>query len=516
MKITPRCVVLTAAGLALGGVLFGCTGSVNNTVQKIDPNTMDTLPYPGIIYPLPMTRVTVEVPVTATIVAPGAFVKEVEEYEMKRAARIKEACDVLKAQGKCSTASEEKDFEKKEQNTIEQLKFALKGNLYNLGIEYPTKNSKTKRKFKLGTPTLSSDSVPDSKQVYIVKVGGGPTKDTLTKMTFSQEGFLSGASSEVKDKTAELLIKAVEVGAGIVGKVVGLGQSFTSTGLLPTAEHRNPYSKALDITESIRDLRQDKRSNLNPTNVINLSTETFKAILEEIDKQDASLTAHFWRKQKLTWKATRQYLPEFGTPTIELLETVVDAKGKILYLQNGSSELLKAIPKQFLRAAGGPTGTPRSLAVVQISKSSYTDQIPDLGPDELDNLGFRYRLPELAVYSVRDGNRVLAQSEVPVAQFGKVVSLPSKPGSSQSKFNLKLYEQLGSPQEIGVETTAVSVNTIEGAGSAAGAIIDIEEQRRAIKAAEKEAESEKAKLEREVELLRLQKDKRDLEEALAQ
>ena len=131
-----------------------------------------------------------------------------------------------------------------------------------------------------------------------------------------------------------------------------------------------------------------------------------------------------------------------------------------------------------------------------------------------DKLGFRYRIPGMGIITMRQGDTLLTRSRIPVAQFGEVVALPADTGSGDSQYSIKLFTELGAMKNIQIHSTGVELSTIEAAKSAAEAIASVAAAREAEKEAEREAASEVAQLEKDVKLLKLKKEKKELEHAL--
>lgn len=536
--------------------ISGCT--VKHIVTKIDPdkNKQKKLPAHGLVYALPRTQVIVEVPVTKVVRSPGQFARDVESYGGnpskgvvgKENEYIEDSKKVLEAgknrlvrnegllKGKIQRlnlkglASEERaakdklkilkekimsveeqlaEFKDKEKLAIEIEKEKLRELLFNLGIPYPEKGKDVTKKFKIGTPSVTSRAVPDPDEIYLVHIKGGWFQDRSLDLTLTDVGLLESGTSEAEDRTVDLAVKTIEVAATVAGKVIGVGAFKEREAGEP--RHRNPYRKAILVAEAIEGVRNNMLKIKSSTQYADMSVETLKFQIDELKKHETALKRYFWETTVIPWKARVEYYPKDGTSPPKMFDLVV-TDSDILFLVNGAGELVRKIPEEFLKDGNPANRTVdcRALKCVAVTIDQQEDsEVAGIVGEKkwpwASKRGFRYRIPGMAIIKVKEGDKVLTRTRMPVAQFGTVVALPADTGSNKSKYSIALFTKLGAMKNIKIDSTGIQPKAIEGAGAAAGAIVGAVE-----------AASETSKLKREVELLKLKKEKKELEEALVE
>jgi hypothetical protein len=548
--------------------LSGCT-----VKHIVSPVTHGKLPENGLVYALPQTRLIVEVPVTLEVEKPGPFLKDVNDYEKSKdtlrahsSDALSKTVDYLNQATKKSLSTPEEDKEPGDE--IAKRASALKAQagseraaafaqsaqeawvalqtlanaedaavltaearlrllLYNLDIPYPKKDDQN-RKLLVGTPTVSSEAVPDPKNVYVVRIKGGKCQDRTLNLTLTESGLLSKGVSEAKDRTVELIAETVKAAAGIAAEVVKMGAPSAARF---DATHPNPYTKALLIAGAISDVRADILKVQSSTSYMQMSPETLQLMLAELRKQEDALVAYFWETSVTGWKARIETVPEqsatLNTPAesetaneIVLFSTIKTKDG--VYLRDTSKDLVAPPPKDFTKEADVPKPAVKTYKVVIKEEK---DQVAGAfkAPEESGELGFRYRVPGLGLVTVErheedeQGNKqeyVLTRSRIPVAQFGKVVALPADTGSSDTQYSIELFTDLGAIKNIRIESKALQIATVQSSGAAAQAVVGAVAAQKAEERAEEEGKTETALLEKEVKLLKLKKEKKELEEAL--
>lgn len=528
------------------GPLAGC-GTVKHEVTKIEPHSTKRMPAHGIVYVLPRTQVIVEVPVTLIVRKPGSFTKEVDYYD-NLDMHIKEKKDKLEKLGcnldslerrilegkaskedlvkekKCKAIKEKLTREealailvKKEKGDVQKLKPHLERLLYYLDIDYPVKYDPTTKKFKIGTPIISFEAIPDPNHIYLVHIKGGYLEDRSLNLTLTEKGFLVGGTSEAKNRSADLMFKTIEVVAKVAGAALPMAAAAV-VGRRPSEEiHPNPYTKAIGVANAIADVRKKMLAVKAGTRSTELSPDSIKLMLEELKKHERALEAYFWKMSVITWKGRVEFQPERDEAPPRLFDVVKSDKKHIKGLVNGTS-LVEPIPDAY---KGPIDDLPANWKTIEYTIKQkerenarpVADFIPDIEekgmwPTRAKDLGFRYRIPGEAMIQVKVDNIVLVQKLIPIAQFGKVVALPSDTGSTATKYSIEMFTEVGALKKILINSAGIQASTIEGAGAAADAAV-------AAIAAQKKAKSEVTQLKKEVELLKLRKEKQKLEDDLS-
>lgn len=490
MKHSARIAAFTAA-LAVSA----CGGSVKHTVTHVS-NASQALDHHGIAYTLPKTLVRVKVPVTRTEVKAGQFFTDVQTFTATGRSNLVAA---VAAGDAARTLELNSFFDEQEQELFRQM--------YNLGLDTSyTAGQQVSLKFKIGSPVVETKSVQDEDQVFFVKVKSGSAEDTLLSMAFTEAGLLSSVSSEREDRSVDLALKSIESLAGLATTVAGFGAGTLSLNGEDTAVP-NPYSKGLEILGKVSDLEGKRNEALSLANAGAIPLDTLKYATGEYDKKISQLLAYFVATQTSEWAATMEYDP-VSLRTTQMFEAATNATGKVLGLCHGASALITPVPSTFAAPTcpASPSANLKRVSTRHVAIPGGASVMKSVTfSKEAGDKGLRYRIPQQMQVDVTFGNSVLARTDVMVAQLGPVAALPAEPGGKKSKLVLELFAATGAPKKVEVQSTGASASTIESAGAAGQALAGI---KTAADSREKNALTE------EVEILRLQKEKKELEDAL--
>ena len=137
--------------------------------------------------------------------------------------------------------------------------------------------------------------------------------------------------------------------------------------------------------------------------------------------------------------------------------------------------------------------------------------------DPVEERGLRYRVPgqaELIVEQIfhdqdcggnNNGHSIkLLRKSLVMPQFGRVLYLPAKPGGTKTKQVMALYAATGAIKSYEVSANSAVASAIDGLGSVSDAAFGFMDAK----------DNEAATLTDEVALLKLQKEKLELEAAL--
>lgn len=133
-------------------------------VFKVDDTTTDSTK--GVIYSLPKTVVSVEIPIKKTAFKPGVFAKFSDEL---------------------------------------------------LGVNAKTSNEV---KFTLGAPVISSRAIADPDQTYILKLKGSWYENREIAVQLNQLGVMTGAQTSVENKGPDLAVNIIKTTTDIVARSV--------------------------------------------------------------------------------------------------------------------------------------------------------------------------------------------------------------------------------------------------------------------------------------------------------
>ena len=479
----------------------GCGSSVGLKVTQLSMS--QTVDHRGVTYTLPRTEITVRVPVTRITITPGQFYKDLEDIENQVVECGQSSATELQA-----VANQRKN---------------LCDNLAQFGFKSRIKGFKPTDviRFKLGKPSVDTRSIQDPDHIYMVSIESGDAEDVLLSMAFEELGFLSTATSERNDRRIELSAKAFETVASLALSAVPFGAGFKG---LTGAPSNNLYVKANYIFSRIRDVRMTRTSIYNVANSANLSVSTLKHAREELDKLEAALLSSFVKKNLEIFTATYVFTPTKIAAGSEELFAMNGVKGATPGICRESRKLNTPMPKTFLSPIACTNGQDNIAIGVRVKNDSAATAsvLSSINYDDGNpELGLRYRVPGLAkldiVQKLGQGTpNPTSRHEIVVAQFGEAMALPAKPGGTKTKIVMHLFAKTGALKQFEVTSTAAAAAAIEGLGTVGNAAAGIVDVRRAAREKEEQESSEKAQLQNEVDLLKLKKEKADLEKALAE
>ena len=492
--------------------IVGCGGSVGLKVTQVPAGTNIDVDRFGVVYTLPRTELTVSVPITKTTISPGQFYTDLE----KLSGSIDDC-------GKSIPSPKERD--------------ELCQNLLDFGFnpKLTGPRPETQLTYKIGDPEFKSHSIQDPNHVYMVEVESGAAEDALLTMAFEELGFLSTVTSERSDRTIELSAKAFQTVAELAIKAIPFGVAVED---LDATRKPNIYAKANAIFDEIRKVRANRQDLYQISQSADISVEAIKHARQELDRLEASLLDYFIKKRVETWSAQYSTASSVGVPKTSIL-TFFHMKGTSTQSNIreagicGWNLLSFPVPETFqsTEAVVSPDGLSsicqspgddiKVNIIVDNKSGSMAQRLGFLNYTGRDkDKGLRYRVPGLGVITINrkkgtEPSVPLARHEAVVAQFGQVMHLPAKPGGTKTKTVMGLFAETGALKTFEISSTGAAAAAIEGLGTVGNAALGIVEARRAAREAEAAEESESAKLKQEVDLLKLKKEKAELEKALA-
>lgn len=296
----------------------------------------------------------------------------------------------------------------------------------------------------------------------------------------------------------------------------------------PSPRFANDYAKAADVNDAIKRL-QGQRENLAsggsgggfPSGPI--APDTLKLMLKETDDTiEAYQNSYFLGVTiERSWTGAFEFTPPaagpapppaafFTSPTFFYF----DVKQGLCEGPAADAQGIK-IPEKF-RPKGGCAVVPASAVPVAVRVNRALDDDGFLSNLNVAHLadearerdrGFYYRVPAKGVALLQAGAKNLSQSDVIVAQFGIIASLPASSSGRTTQYTVALNESTGALQNFKLGSDSLlQKSLLDDAAAAANSAIDAKKANEKKKA---ETSDELAQKKRELELLKTQNEIND-------
>jgi len=341
----------------------------------------------------------------------------------------------------------------------------------------------------------------------------------------------AGANSEAKaagEAARKLSDMKAELGAPNPFSLLPIPPPLCPAGLpcvrkpgVPSPQFVNNFAKAVEVNDAIKRLqgqRDDLVSGVGGTSAGTVTPETLNLMLKETDDTiEAYQNSYFLGTTvEKSWTGPFEFTPTTAGPGMPS-----PAASGTLFLFDEDMGLCEGpvadalgikIPKKFKPKAG--------CAVPPAGAVAVTVKVDRKGDDDgfLGNLdaahardearerdrGFYYRVPAKGSAILLAGAKELARSDVVVAQFGIVASLPASSSGRTTQYTVNLDDSTGALKNFKLGSDSLlQKSLLDDAASSANAIIDAKKARDKKKADESD---ELAKKKRELDLLKTQND----------
>jgi hypothetical protein len=243
-------------------------------------------------------------------------------------------------------------------------------------------------------------------------------------------------------------------------------------------------------------------------------------ILRALDTIEARLTRAATGKKVIElWTGEYRITPELASdPSFETALMVLAKKGE-QKLEWISDSVQNRPPASWVKEVSSTEPTPKPGETsddfklwrqfrLTVDEDQLHKNLPDDAGKSPRDRSYAYRVPAVAKTEVRQGQAVVAQSRVSVAQLGTVRSLQRFKIADTGKYDLEWHEETGALKKMMLANEAKAPDGGSDLGTAVENIIQA--RRQAIAAGEPPSEVEA--LERDVKLLDLRKQKQELEQ----
>lgn len=517
-----------ASSIIAAIALSGCA-AVSQPVYKVPENNNCTKEgiekkqcskFDGVPYVLPRTKVKLTIPVVATTKTEGGIVSSARE--------------IYANNNTCSWDKEDKTKSHCDNNNFKQgfgENVACVKHVYTyadeLGImiNLIEPDGDAEVSHKLGDISITSEAEPDPDQLYFVEVKGKLFERRSLDITFAAGGILSEITSSKEDKTAEFAAKTFGSILGLVTKFGSYEPQGMPAGIdlnkvkndCSKNDYKNLVVRALGALDYIKNfpITRNKELTGQANNAAN-TKENLEFRLKELDASHDAAMALFEGSEK---EKTKNYeitmLPQpqsagaKGDNEVELA-TFSKACG----LNRLNSQPTEKVP--FTNAPSYKDGckdAPKLKAIISSPpqmKTLLSERVNNSLDSSANIRGIYYRVPEVTRISIsenkKEGQKELLAKDVPLAQFGKVASLPAQTGSSNVTYKVTLDPVTGMLLKVNISSEAANTGMAKDFIDPVGDYLK----------ARKDSNDELTKLQREEALLKTQKSIKDLKEALGQ
>jgi hypothetical protein len=373
-----------------------------------------------------------------------------------------------------------------------------------------TKARKALSDFKAGDPNAETNSL----QAAISAIGNAQTVANETHLAATAAGAVPKATAATLEaKRLDDILKEVAPPPPPVLPADQASAAFTSD-----------YEKAVEINEAIKSL-QSQRENLasGASGATNVPAETLKLMLKETDTTiEAYRNSYFLGSsaEKL-WSGPFEFAPPAASfplppPPVAAVSGTFFWFSETEGLCEGpvADELGIKIPKKFKPKSGCAALPPDALPVaLRVERKpdddgflANLDAIHKADEAKDQQRGFYYRIPAkgaaILQVGVAAGAKDLGRSNLIVAQFGIIASLPASSSGRTTQYTIALDESTGALKNFKLGSDGLLQKSIlDDVGTSANAIIDAKKAREKAKA---EANDILAQKKRELDLLKTQ------------
>lgn len=488
--------ILSSTLVATTMLLLSCSATYN--VARVIPADATTS-HPGVYYMLPKTQIVV--------------VLTLHKKTAKQPAFPQPAWDACSVECPSPTASDEPDK----------------------CVATVPKETST---YDVVAAKVYSRSLPDSAHLYRANVDFGTFAAFSHTFKLTDQGVLSSSSSELENQFVQIAIDTTKAIANVIGGAVSQPAPNDVAQGTARATKKKPVGCHNFETWSQRQGELDQKSeavkaeldallvkspDLDPAAIQllkNRSDERLRALGNLLKFRELTEARQGTEKDESIGDYAVIVEPGNG-PSQEFH----DWKPIQSYATNGIADL-QATPAEQSEVIGAigylKAQEARVLIVREIQFGVDCDATackPTAGSTKEADQGFRYRVPSAALVEIQmlekktSSFEIIGSTRMPVAQFGALVSLPSKISGLKAKVALEMYDGLGAAKQIDVGATPQAPTLVGDLLSPIQQEIDRRNKAKA-DAAAAAAGAEFADLTKQRDLLKLKKEIKDLNESL--
>lgn len=404
------------------------------SIGQITPNDK-----PGIVYSLPRTLATVDVPIKQVARRPG---------------------DLLPAQPEWLPFAE---YLRKELEIVPQEIILEKFDAYSVDAD---------------SSTIGSSAIPDKDATFYVQTEAGGLEELKLDLTFSSRGILTKAEMTSTNQTLPLLGKIGESALSLAGLLAINPATATTTTFKPS-------DPVVAVVKDIVEIRKLRDATLTKPA---LDVGVIQLLLESLKTRETKLLARLIGTEETKLWTLHAEVDPASTATSPLIETIVKVHdGAGLEIINAKNKELSSFPSATGPSATAPSrfkkGPPSAAPVIENPTPSTTVLTFELTakpmllsyaslPSVSDGSLF-YRVPRETTGILKLTSQsvsVIVQQDLLVAQWGVLQQLPRRLGGVSGGYTVTLDESTGAlkalattskPFDAGAQISALTGKYIE-------------------------------------------------------
>jgi hypothetical protein len=377
-------------------------------------------------------------------------------------------------------------------------------------------------------PEVALSGIPDPANRYRVTVDAETFASAQHKMAFNPVGVVTSAQSSASDTSYEIAAGVLRSVTDMVAAFAGLQASVDAAKISMVLPRDAAPAKPVDQIEcgEVRKIRDELKGREDKITALKQRIEdTLKAkgdgefagvvvgyVKELIAGEQAELAAYRMKADLEEVKKTYRYRLEAGA--LQPAEFTALPSGELKFKQEAAVDEAQARAPDIWKVLN--TLEYKFHAGIERPDGFAKCADPDCGIPA--TAGFRYRIPRTGklVVTVTQGTNAaltLLSTSIPIAQYGPIATLPSRFEGKGGSVEFTGSDITGSLLTVNIGAEAAPATAITGPiDSVADAAVA--RRQRKEKKAQAEADAPKNDLQREKDLLQLQKEIRDLKKDL--
>lgn len=401
----------------------------------------------------------------------------------------------------------------------------------------------------LGKPEVNMRSIPDPNHLYRLNVEGGALQGINHTVNVAENGILTDSKSVVSNQGPDLVLGLITEIAKIGGTFWSAKPSLNAPKDVPTApslscaEAKEIETEVNRLEATIKAIEKRRDELLIPAAgttpklsaaQARLADERLKANIASVQDEHAKyLAKHDMTEVTKTIKTrltSSPLVPEENRalPASNLkFSPAVDTEKEALLSPDFQEQLTKALDFRVRISPLTPKGSPLGDGTGPPSPSNNPDA---KASEESLVSGYRYRVPVAGALTLECTQKatsdaftsicptsnygVIVQTELPIAQYGPIASLPREFKGKGATVSLGIHPLSAGIKNVELGVEAISAKSITDAlGSVRTAVED--KKKRDAEQEQAKLNAEKSELTRERDVLSLKKEIRDLQKELA-
>lgn len=442
-----------------GSILAACSTSYK--VQHVDPATIDAQSADaGIYYYLPKTRIIIEAVATGTRKEYGSFSNSkdklmggpVPDYHG----------------GKIYTYAELLAYNREQCDKAANPIALTEAQRY----ENHAKPDGEKHNYSISDFTTTTQTIADTQHLYRVDVDPSALSSFSHKITLDENGIISAATTTVSDAVSPFIFNSVKSFASLAGGAGGVSGKTYCKILDDTTEAIKQINTEITAKMSSRlDVLKSARPDVD-IKIYELHLKQIDADITELKKSLAETKSVFGNKtHKKTFVIIGEIEPDPGNSTSydwAVYEPKYEKKDddqtpkRISFLPGEASTALnrvqQGIDKSLQDKINSLSVRINGRALVKTKTGVMVE--PKTNFPNTQEKGYKIRVPYPTKMVISDANGQVASSNVQLAQYGAIATLPSKFFGSKGTIDLAFNSKTGGLSVVTIGADPISSTAV--------------------------------------------------------